>query len=278
MALRSLVLRRARQLVSRRGVPLRIAPLRLRLLSALINAVTVLIAILLLFPAGAAVLSLLRRIRPRVLERKRSESDHFHTASAGDPPPARVGRSPLVARLQSHPAEVAFALVGLAVDVSHEGKTRGPGARALGIWLVDARTGYRISRRQALIRAGSRRGWGLAITRLIPQRAGNPLSDRDREDYRAKMEAVWRQFPDDSDARQEAFKRIHDEMPRPDRRGCWLALARLLLTVAIELPALWSSLKQGIPDKLAGTVHVVEPKGGRSGGSLGGLFGSLTDG
>jgi hypothetical protein len=245
----------------------------------LINTVTGLVAIALLFAAGAGALAVLRRIRPPMPERPRSESDHFHAASAGDPPLAGVGQSPLVARLRSRPAEVAFALVGLAVDVSHEGKTRGPGARVLGIRLVDARTGRRISRRQALIRAGSRRAWGFAITRLVPPRAGNSLSDRQREDYRAKMEAVRRQFPDDSDARQEAFRRIHDEMPKPDMRGCWLALlARLLLTVAIELPALWSPLKQGLPDKLAGTVHVVEPRGGRSGGLLGGLVGVLTDG
>jgi hypothetical protein len=61
------------------------------------------------------------------------------------------------------------------------------------------------------------------------------------------------QFPDDSDARREAVKRIHNELPKPDMRGCWLTLlARLLLTIAIELPTLWSPLKQGVPDKLAG--------------------------
>jgi RDD family protein len=266
-------------LLSRRKSQLQVAPLRLRLLAMLINTVTALIAIALLFPAGAGALAVLRRIRPPMPERPRSESDRFHAASAGDPPPGSIGQSPVGARLRSRPAEVAFALLGLAVDVSHEGKTRGPGARALGIRLVDARTGHRISRRQALIRAGSRRAWQLAITRLVPQRAGNPLNNRQREDYRVKMKAVRRQFPEDSDARQEAFRRIHDEMPKPDTRGCWLALvARVLLTIAIELPALWSPLKQGLPDKLAGTVHVVEPRGGRSGGSLGGLFGSLTDG
>jgi hypothetical protein len=162
--------------------------------------------------------------------------------------------------------------------MAREGKTRGLGARLLGIRLVDARTGRQISRKQALVRAASGRVWQVATARLA-RRSRDPLGDREREDFRAKMEAVWRQFPDDSDACQEAFRRIHDEMPKPDMRGCWLALvARLLLTVAIEAPALWSPLKQGIPDKLAGTVHVVEPKGGRSGGSLGGLFGSLTDG
>jgi hypothetical protein len=128
--------------------------------------------------------------------------------------------------------------------------------------LVDPRTGERISRRQALLRVGSRRAWQLATTRLIPQRGDNPLSDRERAEYVAKMEAAHRQFPDDKQARHEAMARVSREHS-VDRSGCWLTLlARLLLNLAIELPALWSPLRQGIPDKLAGTAHVVERRGG----------------
>jgi hypothetical protein len=50
---------------------------------------------------------------------------------------------------------------------------------------------------------------------------------------------------------------------RPDALGCWLRLlVHVSLLLAIELPSVWSPLKQGNPDRLAGTVVVLEPRGG----------------
>src|SRR5436853_199523 len=66
--------------------------------------------------------------------------------------------NPLAARLQSRPLMLAFALSSFASAVRGEG-SQGPAGRLLGIRLVDMRTGRPISRRQAVVRVGARRGW-----------------------------------------------------------------------------------------------------------------------
>ena len=45
--------------------------------------------------------------------------------------------------------------------------------------------------------------------------------------------------------------------------SCPPVYMRLLLTFAIEVPALWTPLKQGLPDKFARTVVIVERRQSR---------------
>jgi hypothetical protein len=75
------------------------------------------------------------------------------------------------------------------------------------------------------------------------------------------MREARRRYTNDDQARQEAFARIYakHQPATPNMWGCWL---RLLLSLAVDLPAPWSPLKQGLPDRLAGTVVVLERRGG----------------
>jgi hypothetical protein len=56
-----------------------------------------------------------------------------------------------------------------------------------------------------------------------------------------------------------ALVRVYREHEvNPLGTSCLPACLRLLLTFAIKLSALWTPLKQGLPDKFARTVVIVE--------------------
>lgn len=131
---------------------------------------------------------------------------------------------------------------------------RGPGSRIVGIRLVDARTGGPVSLRQATLRAGSRQGWQLLVRGLTArQRKAKQLKDRD---LHSKAEALKRAHEDDRDAFQHAMMEMYKENQVRPYVSCLPALAQLPLGLAIEAPALWTPLQQGLPDKLAGTIII----------------------
>jgi len=107
---------------------------------------------------------------------------------------------------------------------------RGPGSRIVGIRLVDARTGGPLSLRQATLRAGSRQGW-LFLVRRLTARLGKAEQFKHRD-----LQSMYK-----------------ENQVRP-YVSCLPALAQLPLGLAIEAPALWTPLQQGLPDKLAGMI------------------------
>jgi hypothetical protein len=93
----------------------------------------------------------------------------------------------------------------------------------------------------------------------------NVRAPQQKQQFQSEMEEARRRYVDDEQARQETFARIYSQHKpsKPSMWGCWLQLLlRAALSLAIELPALWSPLRQGIPDRLAETVVVLEPRGG----------------
>jgi hypothetical protein len=79
------------------------------------------------------------------------------------------------------------------------------------------------------------------------------------ETFRSAFEDARRQHADDPDALQVALMRVYEEhQVNPVAISCLPAYLRGLLTFAVELPALWTPLKQGLPDKFARTVVIVE--------------------
>jgi hypothetical protein len=264
------VLSRTRERLPRRRAPLRIAPLRVRLLASAINLLVGIAALALAIGVGVGAFLIVRR---RPFGRARRSSD-----TPSDRPPVRLtdGGSPsldevpLLAKLRSRPVRMALSLLSLAVDVRTDAR-RSPGARVAGIRIVDARTGGGPTRWQALVRVSTRRTWRVATTELIPwPKVRSPDED---EGFRSELETARREHADDQDALNAALECSYRERKlSPAWISCLPAFARALLAVAIDLPALWSPLKQGIPDNRAGTVYVVEPRGGLVGRISGRLY------
>ena len=223
-------------------------------------------ALAVLLVAGARVNRTVRRFRPSRAEPP-SDPQRAVRLSGLDAPSRR--ENPLAARLQSRPLMLAFALASFASAVRGEG-SQGPAGRLLGIRLVDMCTGRPISRRQAVVRVGARRGWQLIVERLAPT-PKIPAPQENREAL-AQLDAVRRRHGDDEEAFNAEALRFYRERKRsPLRSSCLPLVARLMLMLAADLPALWSPLGQGIPDRLAGTVHVLEPRRGLV-GRLGSRF------
>jgi uncharacterized RDD family membrane protein YckC len=130
---------------------------------------------------------------------------------------------------------------------------RSPGARAMGLRRVDARTGGPVSVRSALIHKAVE-----AASRVLNQRAHRPfyrrLTER-RDAIQADMREARRAHADDPEARERAVaevQRRHDIRPW----GC--CAMGLLGLLPRYLPALWSPRNQTLPERVAGTIVVVE--------------------
>jgi hypothetical protein len=225
----------------RRRAGVQLAPLRLRFLAALINTAIALAALGLTL--GAWVL-----VAGRVLDR-RSPRRGRPRSEAGD---ARA----LAARLQATRTQLVFRLVGLGVTLVATGH-RSPGFRGLGLRRVDARSGREVTRRQELVSNATRDAWRIMTNRLFA--AANVQDSLDRQKMHSEMEAARRQHGDYREALQGAMTRIYTTNKVDPRASCLRVLLRFLLAMSIELPV-WSSLKQSLPDRLAGTIIVVERK------------------
>ncbi len=154
---------------------------------------------------------------------------------------------------------LAVELLSLAAGVLGRNR-RGPGARILGLRRVDARTGGPVPIRAVLIRA--------AVTRLrkvVMNRAFSPLESRakTRNDARMstlspEMKEVRRKYRGDREALSEEMMKLYREHSVRPYSSCARVLPRLAATLAIDALGLWSTRGQGLTDRLAGTVVVVE--------------------
>lgn len=210
----------------RRDLP--VAPIRRRLLASLIDLALALVGGILAIGAVTGVITMRGR---------------------KDTP----GVSSLTRLTSSKRVSNALRVFAFVLNVLLTGR-RGPGSRIVGIRLVDARTGGPLSLRQATLRAGLRQGWQFLIRRLTA-RLGKAEQLKHR-DLQSKIEELKRAHEDDHDAFQHAVMEMYKENQVRPYLSCLPALAQLPLGLAIEAPALWTPLHQGLPDKLAGTIII----------------------
>jgi len=214
-----------------------LASLKLRFLASLINTVIALVVVAATVAIGVVMV---RRIGDRRGPSREEDGDD----------PAMPGW------LQSRRTKFVLRLAMLATWLPVK-EGRSPGYRVLGLRRVDARAGGEVSRRQELIRTATRNAWRNVAKRVLPPaKVDHPL---DREKLRSEMEAARREHAEDEEALQTALMRVYQANKVETRVSCLRPLPRVLLAAAIELPV-WSSLKQSLPDMLAGTVIIVDRK------------------
>lgn len=128
------------------------------------------------------------------------------TASGFERPDGLAG--PPAAKLQSRRVKLAVTLAGFIAALSDEGR-QGPVARALGIRLVDARTGQPIKLRQKVIRGATITAWQALVERFLPR---PDVSNREQNRQAADQIKLARQrHGDDRAAFEAAVMRIHKE-------------------------------------------------------------------
>lgn len=155
--------------------------------------------------------------------------------------------------MQARRVRIVLGVCTLTANVLLTGR-RGPGSRIVGIRLVDARTGGPVGLWRATVRVGARRSWSPLMRRLTA-RLGQAERAK-QEGMQSRIEALKREHGDDREALQQAVMEAYRENRVRPYRACLPALIPLLFSAAIEAPALWSPLHQGLPDKLAGTIVI----------------------
>jgi membrane protein insertase Oxa1/YidC/SpoIIIJ len=117
------------------------------------------------------------------------------------------------------------------------------------------RTGGPISVRSALIDQVFDLAWRALTRPLFRSRA-----ERELEPFRAlepQMKEIRRKYPGDRDARQRAMMQFyHANHLNPLAALGWNLLPDMLSPVLLTL---WSRRGQSLPDRLTGTVLVIEP-------------------
>jgi hypothetical protein len=147
----------------------------------------------------------------------------------------------------------AWRMASLTTVIAGVGDSRGLGARLLGLRRVDARTGEPPGLRSRLVCFAVAEGW-----RELSYRINGPADrhrDRVMAELKPQVDEIQRRYPHDPEARTRALTDVY----RRNGVSCTgVALRVLLIGLAPELPALWLARKQGVADRLAGTVVVVE--------------------
>lgn len=211
-----------------------------RFVASLIDVLVGILALVAMVGAGIGVF--------RVARKRRVNSRLFRGLAAGS------------AKIRDHcqSRRVQFVLRAVAFAGSILTKQRrSPGSRILGLRRVDARTGAEVSRRQEMIRAGTRQAWRMLCQRLV--RSPKPRHVSEQEKLKSEVQAAQRRYADDQDAFQREVMRVYRENKVAPTRVSFLpVLARLLAIAAIDLPAFWSPLKQSLLDRLAGTVVALD--------------------
>jgi hypothetical protein len=230
----------------RRQPKLEVAPLYRRVVASLIDVLVGILALVAMVGAGIGVFSVARK--------RRINFRLFRGLAAGS--------VNIRDYLQSRPVQFALRAVAFAGSILTK-QRRSPGSRILGLRRVDARTGAEVSRRQEMIRAGTRQAWRMLCQRLIP--TPKPRQASEQEKLKSDMQAAQRRYADDQDALQREVMRVYRENKVAPTRVSFLpVLARLLAIAVIDLPAFWSPLKQSLLDHLAGTVVALDRPSRRS--------------
>jgi hypothetical protein len=219
---------------------------RRRLAASLIDLLFAIAALAAVIGAGVGTLAHAHK-RPGLDRRIRRLNGAIH-------PPA-LGPDALQ-RLRSRRAQLLIQLVAFAAFAPVK-ERRSLGYRLLRLRRVDALTGADASRTQEVVRAAVRAAWRALNRCLIP--TPPPRFPEDHEQPRAQVQAARPRHSGDREAFNEAIGKLYrDAGSSPLRSSCLpILLTRVPLAVAVDLP-FWSSLNQSLPDKLAGTVVVLD--------------------
>jgi uncharacterized RDD family membrane protein YckC len=129
---------------------------------------------------------------------------------------------------------------------------RSPGARAMGLRRVDARTGGPVSVRSAVIRNAINTASG-ELSRWVRRPSMKRFAER-RDALAAELKEVRRTYSDEDD-RRRAMKEISERRKLRPWKTCGWGLLGL---APRYVPALWSVRNQTALDRVTGIVVVVE--------------------
>ena len=171
----------------------------------------------------------------------------------------RLGSSPrrrrIVERLRSKPAQVTIRMVSAALAVPMR-NWRSPGARVLGLRVVDARTGGLVTVRSVILGAAVDAAFGLAIKPLTaPGRHRSEAENARLQEIEPRVQALRRQHAGDRRAERKAVAALYkasgvNPLRTLGSRG-WLFLL-LLNPLTAMLPPKGQTLRQ----RVSGTVVV----------------------
>jgi len=228
-----------------------VAPLRRRLLALLIDVsvalggvASIVLSVVLIGKTGV----------PRRLSKScpLGATGHRIRAHFAGRDPASVG-----ATLRSTRGQLGMQLFGLTMGVLTR-NWRGPGFRLLRLRRVEVRDGGPVGVRAAIVGG-------------VVQNARNAMFDRifapltDRADARRRSEfaelapelaRLRREHSGDREALQRATMRLYSERGANPLSSCTWLLPRLLATYATDVPGLCGARRQGIADRLAGTIVI----------------------
>ena len=133
---------------------------------------------------------------------------------------------------------------------------RSPGARAMGLRRVDARTGRPVSVRAAAIHNVVEMAYG-ELNRWVQRRFSKRLAERQRA-LRAELGEISRTHAGDHEAQHRATMEVY----RRHKLRPWGFCARASLgAVPKYLPAFWSARNQTPSQRVAGIIVVVAERG-----------------
>lgn len=217
-----------------------VAPLRRRVLAGLIDGVVALAGFCSVVGLGAALAmkapALRRRWRSRVKQRALRDLD--------DRPAWGSSRMRL-----------AFPLLWLVMGVVGR-NWRGPGFRMLHLRRVDADTGGPVAVRAAVVRSVVAQGRSAVLSRLFA-----PLTRRqtDRiQSHAPELKEIHARHRGDPEALNDALMEFYRENKLNPLASCGWILVPPLVALATDAPTLRSPLRQGLADRLAGTVVVID--------------------
>ena len=216
---------------ARPAAGLTIAPIRLRLLAGLVNALPLLIALV----AGGFAAS----------EFARTQTEKWTPLTNKL---RRVSQRGRISPERTKQLNVAWSGALEALGLGSR-NSRTPGARVVGIRRVDARTGGPITVRQALTRAA------LAQFSIEAGRIRSEEVMRRTRAIEPDLAKVREAHPHDRRAEMRETMALYEQHGINPARSCGWIVARSLL---MALSVLIAPRHQTLPDLLAGTVVVVD--------------------
>ena len=160
-------------------------------------------------------------------------------------------------RTGASPSSTELLILGAFLALKLDEKNRvGFGARVIGIRRVDVRTGGPITARAALIGHLVMSCQQFAVKQILAPISKRSRSKRMNPEFQAELRELKRLHADDPKALEEAMARLYrDHNFNPCTSCLWPVL---IITAARAFPMFLSPLRQGLPDRVAGIVTVVD--------------------
>jgi hypothetical protein len=222
---------------------LEIASLRTRAAGAAID-------LLLFLTAFGGCLAAYVAVRVKRRGRDRDTQDDVSERLGSSPRRRRIGE-----RLRSKPAQVMIRMVSVALAVPMR-NWRSPGARIVGLRVVDARTGGPVTVRSVILGSAVDAAFGLAIKPLTaPGRRRSEAENARLQEIEPQTQALRRQHAGDRRAERKAIAALYKANGVNPLRT--LGSPRwLFLVLPNLLTAMLSSKGQTLRQRVSGTVVV----------------------